>query len=76
MGTNKENRVFLQPYINEVDLSGVIFTIEPNTGSHYYVINFDDQTKLTNSVTDGSGRELKTLYFYKGNNQISEKFKE
>ena len=65
MGTNKENRVFLQPYINEVDLSGVIFTIEPNTGSHYYVINFDDQTKLTNSVTDGSGKELKTLYFYK-----------
>lgn len=73
MGTNKENKVFLQPFINEVDLSGVIFTIEPNTGSHYYVINFDDQTKLTNSVTDGSGKELKTLYFYKGNNQISEK---
>jgi len=73
MGANKENRVFLQPFINEVDLSGVIFTIEPNTGSHYYVINFDDQTKLTNSVTDGSGKELKTLYFYKGNNQISEK---
>ena len=65
MDIKGENYLFIQPYLNNVDICGVVFTLEPNTGGNYYVLNYDDTTGSTSSVTDGSGRNLKTLYHYK-----------
>ncbi|MGE4218281.1 MAG: PEP-utilizing enzyme [Alphaproteobacteria bacterium] len=56
-----ENQVFVQPYLREVALSGVAFTIDPNTGGPYFVVNYDDRSKGTTSVTAGSTNELKTF---------------
>ena len=48
-------------------MSGVIFTQELNTGAPYYVINYDDISGLTNTVTSGEGDYAnRTLYVLRG----------
>lgn len=57
------NQVLIQPQIKEVLLSGVIFT----RGVHntpYYIINFDNNTKNTDTVT--GGLENKTIKVFRG----------
>lgn len=65
MGTARENQVFIQPFLKHVTLCGVAFTTDPNTLGNYYVINYDDTTGSTSSVTDGTGTALKTFYCFK-----------
>lgn len=65
MGENEENQVFIQPYLEHVELCGVAFTADPNTGGNYYVINYDDKTGSTSSVTDGTGSQLEVFYHFK-----------
>lgn len=66
MGEDEENQIFIQPYLQSIEMCGVIFTMDPNTGGNYYVFNYDDVTGSTSSVTDGSGEHLKMVYHFKG----------
>ena len=66
MGEDAENQIFVQPYLHEVELCGVAFTADPNTGGNYYVINYDAKTGSTSSVTDGTGTQLEVCYHFKG----------
>lgn len=66
MGSDEENEIFIQPYLQDVELCGVAFTADPNTGGNYYVINYDNKTGSTCSVTDGTGTQLEVLYHFKG----------
>jgi phosphohistidine swiveling domain-containing protein len=50
------DQVFIQPMLNAVARSGVVFTQEPSTQSPYYVINYS-QSGSTESVTSGSANE-------------------
>jgi len=73
MGMEKHKMVFIQPYLAKVDLSGVVFTLDPNTGGNYFVINYDDSSGRTDTVTNGMGEDLKTLYVFKDQKPILEK---
>ena len=66
MSEDAANQLFIQPYLEDVELCGVAFTADPNTGGNYYVINYDDKTGSTSSVTDGTGAQLEVLYHFKG----------
>lgn len=55
-----DNQVLVQPMIADVDQSGVVMTRSLETGSPYYVINYDATTASTESVTDGTGEHLQT----------------
>jgi glutamine kinase len=69
--TEENNLVFIQPYLADVAASGVAFTRDPSNGSHYYVINYDDKTGETDTVTSGSTNNLRTHHcakFYKVKN--------
>ncbi len=55
------DQVLVQEYLSDVKMSGVVFTRSLETGAPYYRINFDDQTQSTESVTSGSGTELRTV---------------
>lgn len=47
--------------VQEFQISGVAFTRDPNTGGHYFVINYDNSSGCTNTVTPGNFNNLKVL---------------
>ena len=52
---NLNDQVFIQEMIGNVSISGVVFTKDIETGLNYYVVNYDDITGKTDTVTSGSG---------------------
>lgn len=67
---NPQNQVLVQPMLKNVKMCGVAFTIDPNTGGNYYVINYDS-TGSTSAVTSGNGPENYLYYQFKGNENVS-----
>ncbi|UOF88962.1 hypothetical protein LSG31_13615 [Fodinisporobacter ferrooxydans] len=63
--SDAEDQILIQPMLSAVTMSGVAFSRDPNTGAPYYVINYDDVTGSTSSVTAGHSNHLKTAYLYK-----------
>ncbi|TJZ74049.1 PEP-utilizing enzyme [Chitiniphilus eburneus] len=59
-----DNEVFVQPMLERVRLAGVAFGQDPATGAPYYVLNYDDTTSRTDSVTAGQSNQLKTRYIH------------
>ena len=52
--------------VRNIYSSGVIFTKDLETGANYYVINYDDVTGKTNTVTSGQGDySNRTLYIHR-----------
>lgn len=72
-----QDEVIVQEMVLNTSMSGVIFTHDLNTGAPYYVINYDDVSGLTNTVTSGGGEYAnRTLYIHRGATQAlrSERF--
>ena len=63
---NGENQILVQPMLTDISMSGVLFTIDPNTGGNYFVINYDSATGSTDSVTSGEGKNLSVCYIFRG----------
>lgn len=59
------NQVLVQPMVKDVAMSGVVTSHVLDDGSPYHVINYDDQTGLTDTVTGGLTIN-KTIYIYNG----------
>ncbi len=57
------HQVLVQPAIRDVAISGVIMSRDLDTGSPYYVINYDDFSGRTDSVTGGD--ESKTILVHR-----------
>src|SRR3989338_1074051 len=62
---NVEHEIFVQPFLKDVKLAGVAFTKDPSNGAPYIVINFDDKSGRTNSVTSGDSNNLRTFYCHR-----------
>jgi len=62
--SNPENRVLIQPMLNDVALSGVAFSVDPNTGSDYIVVSYQHGADTT-AVTGGGKGALETAYCWK-----------
>ncbi len=61
------NEFIVQEMLQNMIMSGVVFTHDLNTGAPYYVINYDDVSGLTNTVTSGDGEySNRTLYVHRG----------
>lgn len=59
---NFDDQILVQPMITKVIVSGVAFGCDPNTGTTYRVINLDDSSHSTDTVTSGSTNQLRTFY--------------
>ncbi len=62
---NSQDQVLIQPMLKNVRMCGVAFSKDPNSCGDYIVINYDDYTCSTDSVTSGKTNNLKTIYYYK-----------
>ena len=60
------DQIIIQEMVRNIYSSGVIFTKDLETGANYYVINYDDVTGKTNTVTSGQGDySNRTLYIHR-----------
>ena len=76
--SKKSHQIIIQEMIMRPIMSGVLFSHELASGAPYYVINYDDVSGTTDSVTSGVGEySNRTLYIRrKGLESIrSERFK-
>ncbi|MEM0951367.1 MAG: PEP-utilizing enzyme [Cyanobacteria bacterium P01_H01_bin.74] len=62
---NQDNQVLIQEMLDQVQASGVVFTRTLTHGAPYYVVNYDDQTGRTDTVTQGENTALKTATLYR-----------
>lgn len=60
-----DNQVLVQPMLEQVIASGVAFTKTLSSGAPYYVVNYDDTTSSTESITSGASRDHKTLFVHR-----------
>lgn len=56
--------VLIQPQLEAVKHCGVLFTIDPSQGRHYYIIN-DDSSGTTDAVTSGVSNQIDTYVVMK-----------
>ena len=61
---NPYDQVLIQTMIEDVAVSGVIMTHNLEDGSPYYILNYDDMTGKTDSITGGKSIH-KTVYIYR-----------
>lgn len=59
-----ENQILVQPMLEDVTMSGVLFTKDLETSAPYYTINYD-LSGSTESITAGEKGDHHTLIFYK-----------
>jgi glutamine kinase len=62
---HKNDEIFIQPNLGNIKISGVAFTKDHNNGSYYNVINYDDLSGKSDTVTSGLGQSLKIFYHFK-----------
>jgi phosphohistidine swiveling domain-containing protein len=64
--TNPDNQILVQPMLLNIVMSGVLFTVDPNTGGNYFVINYDECTGSSESITSGKMADSSTCYIFHG----------
>tara|TARA_B100001094_G_C18190762_1_gene807038 strand:+ start:169 stop:3162 length:2994 start_codon:yes stop_codon:yes gene_type:complete len=69
-GTEQDSQVLIQPFVKNVILSGVIFTRDLETGSPYYVINYDDISGSTSSITSGADGNFRNIVLSHTNTSV------
>ncbi|MFA6036358.1 MAG: PEP/pyruvate-binding domain-containing protein [Candidatus Micrarchaeia archaeon] len=62
---NQRNQVLVQEQVQGVQMSGVIFTRDLESGAPYYLVNYDDKSGRTDIITSGAGGPQKIFTYCK-----------
>ncbi len=60
------DQVLVQEMLHGVTMSGVVMTRTPSLGAPYYVINYDNTSRRTDTVTSGEGTSVRTMFLHRG----------
>ncbi|MEY8521437.1 PEP/pyruvate-binding domain-containing protein [Lachnospiraceae bacterium 38-10] len=66
-GTKESEEILIQPMLQEINKSGVVFTADIDTYADYYIVNYYEG-KDSSAVTSGTSNFLKTYIHYKFSN--------
>ncbi len=69
--TNDDEEILIQPMLQNIKKSGVIFTSDMDTFADYYIANYYEGSDST-AVTAGNTSTLKTFVKYKHSNLLAE----
>jgi glutamine kinase len=69
-GGHSEDQVFVQPQLDKVAMAGVAFSRRPSGGGPYYIVNYDDRSGHTDTVTAGVGGTLETFVCLKSRSDV------
>ena len=70
-----KDQILVQELIEKTEMSGVIFTREPNYNSPYYIINYDTSGK-TNIITSGkNNNSIQTICIFRNKIDFNIKFR-
>jgi len=64
-GRDSRDQILIHPMVQDVQVSGVAFTRSLTSGAPYFVVNYDDHSKRTDTVTSGSGRDAQMLILHR-----------
>lgn len=67
-GTDLDEEILIQPMLDHIQKSGVVFTVDMNTFADYYTVNFYEGNDSA-AVTSGSSNRLRTFVRYKYSEQ-------
>lgn len=67
-GTDLDEEILIQPMLDHIQKSGVVFTVDMNTFADYYTVNFYEGHDSA-AVTSGSSNRLRTFVRYKYSEQ-------
>ena len=63
--SEKSNQIFIQPHLNNICISGVLFTRDLDSLAPYYIVNYDESKNSFDTVTSGNSNDLKTYIRFK-----------
>lgn len=63
-GRAERDQILIQPQVEDVMMSGVAFTRDLESAGPYTVINFDEVSGRTDTVTSGQGNDHRTVYLH------------
>ena len=70
-----KDQIIVQEFIQKTEMSGVIFTREPNYNSPYYIINYDTSGK-TDVITSGKNNDsIQTICIFRNKIDFNIKFR-
>ena len=64
-GQHPSNQILVQEMVENVEMSGVVFTKQLETDAPYYIINYDDVSSRTDTITSGSSDNCKSIIVFR-----------
>lgn len=62
---SKDDQILIQPFLERVKLAGVAFSRDPSSGGPYILINYDDNSGRTDTITSGEAIDSKNLVVHR-----------